>query len=183
MNIEEGQFYRVRDSGMVVGPMIFRKDSGLYHWTTTTIFREEKPDTATIVPLNQLVWTSKGDWDATQARCSLDLVEKVMDPRPEKKVGEVVYIGSDNKLPEEKRDMSNPAKPNESIWSSVTGTVKSVREKIRPYDKYIVMAAVVIAIDYFVFDGKISEKTKEIFKRLSNKFITTLDKVIDKIGE
>jgi hypothetical protein len=183
MKIEEGQFYRVRDNSMVVGPMTRSLDSTNYPFTTKSIFRSNDPSVAEDVNLGRLVWTVFGNWDAAQARCPLDLVEKVQDPRPNKKVGGVVYVKPENKLPEEKMDMSNPVKTDESIWSSITGTVKSVREKIRPYDKYIVMAAVVIAIDYFVFDGKISEKTKEIFKRLSGKFLSTLDKVIDKIGE
>jgi hypothetical protein len=183
MKIEEGKFYRTRDGGYVAGPMTRRSDSTNYPWTTPSIFRSENPNIAEDQKVGRFVWTTTGLWDTYSRSSPSDLTEEVRDPRPKKKVGEVVYIGPDNKLLEEKEDMSNPVKPNESVLSSLTGTVKSVREKIRPYDKYIVMAAVVIAIDYFVFDGKISEKTKEIFKRLSNKFISALDKVIDKIGE
>lgn len=160
IDIIAGHYYKTRN-GKVVGPMRSHSSHTTYYWETNVPTEEG---------IKCWTWTRDGRF-------------RVFDESPEDIVKEVFpksYPNASSFLNEE----SNPTEEKPmTVFTTITETAKSLREKIRPYDKYIIMAAIVIAIDYFVFDGKISEKTKEIFKKLSNKLVSTLDRVIDKLGD
>ena len=59
---------------------------------------------------------------------------------------------------------------------------KDLRSKIEPYEKYLFAAALLIAIDYFIFKGGLSDRIKKLFGRVSDKLMNILDKAIDKLG-
>lgn len=56
-----------------------------------------------------------------------------------------------------------------------------LREKIAPYEKYIIMAAVLIAIDYFLLGNKGSDYIKNKANIIVKKLMTIVDKGVNKL--
>ncbi len=54
--------------------------------------------------------------------------------------------------------------------------------QIKPYERYILVAALLIAMDYFIFKGELSGKIKTLATKVSDRFIGILDTAIAKIG-
>lgn len=57
----------------------------------------------------------------------------------------------------------------------------SIRNSIKPYEKYIVATAVLVAIDYFILKGAGSQTIKDIATRTFDKLSTVVNKGIDKL--
>ncbi len=57
--------------------------------------------------------------------------------------------------------------------------VKSIVEKLQPYQNYILAAAGLYLLDYLLNDGKGSEKLRELARKLSNKLADLVDKGIN----
>lgn len=58
----------------------------------------------------------------------------------------------------------------------------SLRQKVKPYEKYIIAAAALIAIDYFFFGGAGSERIRRIAGKTADRLTSMIDGFIDKIG-
>jgi len=76
----------------------------------------------------------------------------------------------------------NTTTEREPMKESLKNTAVSLRNTIKPYEKYIIAAAALVAIDYFFFGGAGSERIKKLAGRVGDRLTTMLDKVIDKIG-
>ena len=58
---------------------------------------------------------------------------------------------------------------------------QDLRNWVKPYEKYILIAALLIALDYFVFKGKFSSRIKAIGKKVFDKLAGKLDSFAEKI--
>ena len=66
--------------------------------------------------------------------------------------------------------------------STVLEKASSIKEAIKPYEKYIVIAALLVALDHFILKGALKSKIQELGIALGNRFTAILDVAIEKIG-
>ena len=53
---------------------------------------------------------------------------------------------------------------------------------IKPYEKYIGLAALVLVIDHFLFHGKFTCKLKTVAERVMDKILEAFDAMLEKLG-
>jgi hypothetical protein len=53
---------------------------------------------------------------------------------------------------------------------------------IKPYEKYIGLAALVLVIDHFMFNGKFGGRLRNIAEQVMDKFLAAFDKMLEKLG-
>jgi hypothetical protein len=61
------------------------------------------------------------------------------------------------------------------------GGAKDFWTELKPYQKYLGVAALAVSIDYFVLGGKFTNKFKKLAESVVSKIVGTLDKIIDRI--
>ena len=77
--------------------------------------------------------------------------------------------------------LNNIVKENQMNKNQIKQTAVSIRNSIKPYEKYIVAAAILIAIDYFILKGAGSKTIKDIATRTFDKLSTVVNSGIDKL--
>lgn len=67
----------------------------------------------------------------------------------------------------------------------MTGKIKQTlimtRQRLQPYERYILAAAILVAMDYFIFKGGLSDRIKKLSSRLATKLENLLDSFLDKL--
>jgi len=59
---------------------------------------------------------------------------------------------------------------------------QNLYSSIKPYEKYIGLAALVLVIDHFLFGGKFSGKLKTVAERVLDKIMEAFDAMLEKLG-
>lgn len=80
------------------------------------------------------------------------------------------------------RDFTLKIKKGETMKKILKQQAQKTYDFIKPYEKYIVVAAILIAMDYFIFKGQLSGKIKKLATKVFDKLMNILDKAIEKIG-
>jgi len=70
----------------------------------------------------------------------------------------------------------------EKNMNKIKEQAQKTYDYIKPYEKYILAAALLIALDYFIFKGELSGKIKQLANKVSERLMGVLDKAIEKIG-
>jgi len=74
-----------------------------------------------------------------------------------------------------------PKKQEIKMLETVKKQALSLKSKIEPYERYIVVAALLIALDHFILKGALRGKITELGTALGNKFTNILNKAIEKL--
>jgi hypothetical protein len=76
---------------------------------------------------------------------------------------------------------NNLIKEKESMKEKIKELYGGVVNHINPYKKYIFMAALLIALDYFIFKGKFSKEIYSLGSRFFGALVKKLNSFIDKL--
>lgn len=60
--------------------------------------------------------------------------------------------------------------------------VQRVQAAIKPYEKYLVAAAVLLVLDHFILKGAMTSRIQELTKALGNRCLAILDGAIARLG-
>lgn len=74
-----------------------------------------------------------------------------------------------------------PYKETKQMLQTIQTSAVKLRDCVRPYEKYILMAAIIYVVDYFLFDGRYTERLRAVAKKSLDKLTATLDAGIDKL--
>ncbi len=64
----------------------------------------------------------------------------------------------------------------------IKSKANNLRSVIKPYEQYLLVAALLITLDHFLLKGALRGRIHDLGLTLGNKFTSILDKAIDKIG-
>ena len=68
-----------------------------------------------------------------------------------------------------------------NITTAVKQKTNTVVSAIEPYKSYIFLAALLLAMDYFIFNGAYTEKIKSLLTKVASNIMDTLEKLVDQI--
>ncbi len=67
------------------------------------------------------------------------------------------------------------------MLDKIKETATSVKTKVKPYEKYLWAAALLLLIDHFILKGQITSQIMELARRLTNKLFAILSGFIDSL--
>lgn len=74
-----------------------------------------------------------------------------------------------------------PTNSLKGLPTMLKAKAQELRESLKPYERYIVIAALLIALDHFILKGAMRGKITDLGTALGNKFVIIINKAIEKL--